>query len=510
MWTTLIHNGVYFPPLYVPVPSSVKILYESKPVSLTPEQEEPAYLYAKYIGTEYIQNKKFNKNFFKDWKKILGVTHIIKDFEKVDFSQFHDHILKLREQKQNLTKEEKVKIKEAKDQLMESYKNCIVDGVKQPVGNYIVEPPDIFKGRGDHPKNGMLKKRIRPEDITINLSKDAPIPKPNVPGNWGNIIHERSVIWLASWKEDVTGKMKYVFLGQESEQRMSKDQDKFDLSRKLKKKRKEIRNKYISDLNSSDLKTRQIASAVYLIDRLALRVGNEKGEDQADTVGVTSLKINNVSIDETCKLELDFLGKDSIRYHNKINIDSQMCKNIREFMQNKSPEDELFDLVNSNILNNYLTSLMKNLTAKVFRTFNSSYLFSKELSKINEKLLPEQKITLYNKANKEVACLCNHKKKVSKNFKEQLSKMDTRIKELSAKPNKTKKQKDQLKLLKEKKKLKKDLRDLSLGTSKINYIDPRITVAFFKKNNLNIEKVFTKTLLRKFKWALEVDKDWKY
>ena len=38
-------------------------------------------------------------------------------------------------------------------------------------------------------------------------------------------------------------------------------------------------------MNSSDEKDRQLAVATYLIDKLALRVGNEKGEDEADTVG---------------------------------------------------------------------------------------------------------------------------------------------------------------------------------------------------------------------------------
>ena len=65
-------------------------------------------------------------------------------------------------------------------------------------------------------------------------------------------------------------------------------------------------------------------------------------------------------------------------------------------------------------------------------------------------------------------------------------------------------------MLKIKKELKKDIKDLSLGTSRTNYIDPRITVSFFKKHNLNIEKVFTKNLLNKFDWAKDVEKDFKY
>jgi DNA topoisomerase-1 len=45
---------------------------------------------------------------------------------------------------------------------------------------------------------------------------------------------------------------------------------------------------------------------------------------------------------------------------------------------------------------------------------------------------------------------------------------------------------------------------VALGTSKINYMDPRITVAWCKKVELPIEKVFPKTLREKFPWAMGV------
>ena len=32
-----------------------------------------------------------------------------------------------------------------------------------------MEPPGLFRGRGDHPKMGKLKARIYPRDITINI-----------------------------------------------------------------------------------------------------------------------------------------------------------------------------------------------------------------------------------------------------------------------------------------------------------------------------------------------------
>ena len=47
----------------------------------------------------------------------------------------------------------------------------------------------------------------------------------------------------------------------------------------------------------------------------------------------------------------------------------------------------------------------------------------------------------------------------------------------------------------------------ALGTSKINYIDPRISAAWCHKHDVSIEKIFPKTLREKFKWAMDADKD---
>ena len=41
------------------------------------------------------------------------------------------------------------------------------------VGNFRVEPPGLFRGRGEHPKMGRIKRRIYPRDITINIGEPA-------------------------------------------------------------------------------------------------------------------------------------------------------------------------------------------------------------------------------------------------------------------------------------------------------------------------------------------------
>lgn len=46
-----------------------------------------------------------------------------------------------------------------------------MDGYKQKIGNFRIEPPGLFRGRGDHPKQGALKKRVMPEQIIVNCSK---------------------------------------------------------------------------------------------------------------------------------------------------------------------------------------------------------------------------------------------------------------------------------------------------------------------------------------------------
>ena len=59
--------------------------------------------------------------------------------------------------------------------------------------------------------------------------------------------------------------------------------------------------------------------------------------------------------------------------------------------------------------------------------------------------------------------------------------------------------------------LQKDrLKNVSLGTSKINYNDPRITIAWCKRNEVPIEKVFNKSLLTKFFWCMDVEPGFKW
>ena len=66
----------------------------------------------------------------------------------------------------------------------------------------------------------------------------------------------------------------------------------------------------------------------------------------------------------------------------------------------------------------------------------------------------------------------------------------------------------------EKQELKIDNKDknkeVALGTSKLNYNDPRITVEWCKLNEMPIEKVFAANVRDKFPWAMESNKKFKW
>ena len=42
-------------------------------------------------------------------------------------------------------------------------------------------------------------------------------------------------------------------------------------------------------------------------------------------------------------MEFDFLGKDSIRYYNRVPVEKQAFKNLKLFVKDKQPSDDLFD-----------------------------------------------------------------------------------------------------------------------------------------------------------------------
>jgi len=526
-WTLLQHNGPMFPEEYKP--HKTPVIIGGKEIILSALAEEYATMYVRFIGTEYNNSNQFKKNFWRDFKPTIKELNDI-TLDDIDFSLIKQYYDKMKEEKANMSEDEKKRNKIKQTEIEEPYQYCVIDGAQQKIGNYKVEPPGIFMGRGNHPKLGMIKKRVYPMDVTLNLSKDAPIPVPNISNpdssmTWGSIIHDMNVIWLASWKDNISGKMKYVFTSLESFFKSKSDEDKFDLARNLKRKVSTIRNDYEKQLVEGDMKSKQLATALYFIDHMALRVGSNKDtKEEADTVGVTSLRVEHLTMLENNTIKLDFLGKDSVRFCKKVQVVEQVYINLHEFIKDKKNKDQLFDLITATTLNEYLNGFMSGLTAKVWRTYNASLLFQKEIDKIKEENIKDidaneklnYLIAMFNQANTSVALLCNHQKSNNSGIDNMLKKIDDRIKEL--KTNKLKqKNKDRIKKIEIKiksLKLKKDtklkMKNVSLGTSKNNYIDPRIIFSFIKRFEIPPEKLFTEKLIKRFEWANNVDKDYRF
>ncbi len=70
---------------------------------------------------------------------------------------------------------------------------------------------------------------------------------------------------------------KYVMLSAASRTKGQSDMAKFEKARRLQFNIEKIRQAYTKEFDSADTMERQRAVIIYLIDKLALRVGGEKG-----------------------------------------------------------------------------------------------------------------------------------------------------------------------------------------------------------------------------------------
>ena len=103
----------------------------------------------------------------------LAEKEVITDLKKCNFKEMCEFYKMKSEERKAMTKEQKNAIKAENEALIKEYGFCVIDGHKQKIGNFRIEPPGLFRGRGDHPKQGMHKKRIGPQDVLINCSKYA-------------------------------------------------------------------------------------------------------------------------------------------------------------------------------------------------------------------------------------------------------------------------------------------------------------------------------------------------
>ncbi|KAH1023973.1 hypothetical protein HUJ05_003543 [Dendroctonus ponderosae] len=473
-WNYLEHKGPVFAPPYEPLPKDVKFFYNGQEMKLSEDAEEIAGFYAKMLDHDYTTKEIFNKNFFKDWRASMTDEErkVITDLSKCNFKQLHAYFMDLAEKNRNRTKEEKLALKEKNEALLKEFGFCTIDGHKEKIGNFKIEPPGLFRGRGEHPKMGKLKRRVEAEDVIINCSKESTIPVAPPGHKWKEVRHDDKVTWLASWTENVQNQVKYIMLNPSSKLKGEKDWQKYETARKLHQKVNKIRENYQIDLKSKEMKIRQRAVALYFIDKLALRAGNEKDEDQADTVGCCSLRCEHIELHEEKDgkdyvVVFDFLGKDSIRYYNEVPVEKRVFKNLQLFMENKKKGDDLFDRAVPKGHQKSMEKLKEKIDAK-----------RDQIKDAERQVKDAQREAKHGSVKEKM--VHDKKKKTLERLKDQLAKLE--IQETDRDENKT----------------------IALGTSKLNYLDPRISVAWCKKYSVPIEKIYNKTQRDKFRWAIDM------
>ena len=545
-WTELEHNGVAFPPDHVQRGINIKILGEV--YFLNREQEELIYAWAKKKDTHYVKDPVFQSNFLSDFKKVIPDRFkSVQKIDDIDMSEAFGLVdkeasikeaekirIKLlpREEKKRISQEKKLE----KERLKSIYGKAKIDGNEVDVANWLVEPPGIFMGRGLHPLRGRWKPRITPRNVILNLGEDASVPE----GPWKDIVHDHNSTWLASWIENLTGKRKYVWLHDSSYLRQDNDKAKYDIAKKLENYIFDIEKEIVKQMShTKDTTKRKVATVCYLIYKLAMRVGDEKDPDEADTIGASTLRVEHLKfpvINAKIQIEFNFLGKDSVPWQKTLEISSPdtraLYDNLLFYMKGKDRTDEIFEDITSAKVNIFLRSLDKdnlpNLTAKVFRTYIATAVVKKHLSspilKLNKNESEFKKIYVAKIANLEAAITCNHKKGIDPknpaskkslekfeqsvaNKKEKIKQINLELKEKIWKTEIQKFKKEQrLEKLEFQLRLQQETKDYNLGTSLRNYIDPRVFKSWCDYVNLDWTKIYTSTLQRKFKWIEQYSK----
>jgi DNA topoisomerase-1 len=147
----------------------------------------------------------------------------------------------------------------------------------------------------------------------------------------------------------------------------------------------------------------------------------------------------------------------------------------------------------------YLAQELRDKIEKKFAKDNEKLVADKEKpmkeSELKERLKAVKELeSKYKKENSSKKVLAEGKSPSVERFEGNIKKLTDRVKNMELQAED-----------------KESNKEVALGTSKTNYIDPRLSVVFCKKFDVPIEKIFPKTLRDKFAWAIDsVDENWTF
>ena len=555
---TLTHNGPLYPKAYEPKN------YEFNNEKLSPLAEQMLWHYSAKLDTDYVKNATFNKNFWSCLKLELTKNQIatFPDSYKALLQKMHMDQAAAKEAKKLLNTKEARALKKAENEKIKAqYGWAEIDGKKQPIANYMIEPAGIMCSRGKSPMLGFWKYEVQPEDVTINyIGPEAGVPKAPAGHQWKAVVQNNDA-FVATYFDCNVGN--YVVLhkkfgmGTLSDVKQNADIKKFDKAQKLCAEWDKISAWVDKGLSAKDPKMQQSALISWLILQTGIRVGVEHQKIfENGTCGASSLLVKNVTFNGN-EMTLDFIGKDSVHFSNKYDVPEAVRLGIQNCQKDKAATDKIFDKANEGTVNAFLAMSVPYCTAKLFRTAYGTKLLAEELQKH-----PLQKgcPNYVAKATYDNACLAvsiklNHQKNVAKNYGKQIENTDDKINEakealikrndvakkalkkvqadikaanatfdgdkLAKKLETLKAKKDRIaaqieraeqrvEKLKFNKDLKKATKTISLGTARNAYSSPKICFSWCADNDVDISVVYNKTLSAKFAWAANTPKSyWK-
>ena len=197
--------------------------------------------------------------------------------------------------------------------------------------------------------------------------------------------------------QDEIGRKQYIYNKKfVEEQQEIKFQDLIKFGQKIKRIRRDYRGIIDSKLPFNN-KNKVISLVLYLLDNCKFRIGSEEYRKKYNTFGATTLNTEHILFKEN-EAEIKFVGKKSVENTSTIKNES-VIKILEELCRMNKGKDYLFyykdnmgiNNISAGQVTNYLKKYHKNLSPKMFRTWNGNsillkYLISKGIPNVDKEI----------------------------------------------------------------------------------------------------------------------------
>lgn len=199
-----------------------------------------------------------------------------------------------------------------------------------------------------------------------------------IPPAYNNVhINDNPNSKILAYGYDSKGRKQAIYNKEFIEKR---SKDKFKRYMKLRKSIKKIKKQVDEDINSSDIKKKEISMIILLIINCGFRIGNNKYLKENNSYGLTTLEYKHLTFNDN-KIEIEFIGKKGV-------LNKSICydKTIHDYLlENKDSKTKVFSC-SSNDVNEYLKEFNDEISSKDLRTWNANELFLKFMKNKNNKV----------------------------------------------------------------------------------------------------------------------------